>query len=160
MNFFPFSSFFFFSFLFQFFEFSFLTFFLLNFFPIQLYLKKPEIISTESLRLSIRYSPIPRAGPDFFEWFDVFEVHISYFASWKKKSWIFSCLAKKKSGYINIPVSLFSNAPCSMLLRRNDLVGSGRRSNLAFIRCLHTKNSVCVRVFKFAHKKFSLRSCF
>ena len=34
-------------FLFQFLEFSFLTFLLFSFFPIQLYLKKPEIISTE-----------------------------------------------------------------------------------------------------------------
>ena len=32
-----------------------------------------------------------------------------------------------------------------------------RHGNLAFVCCLHTKNSVCVRVFKFAHKKFSLR---
>ena len=39
------------------------------------------------------------------------EVNISCFASWKNKFWwIFSCFTKKKSGYKNIPVSLFSNA--------------------------------------------------
>ena len=56
-----------FSFFFHFSSLSFLffTFLHFSFFPIQLYLKKLEIISTESLRLSMRRYPGP-GRPDFF----------------------------------------------------------------------------------------------
>ena len=61
---FSFSSFFFLFFHFSSLSFLFFTFLLYSFFPIQLYLKNPEIISTESLKLS--NAPIPWARPDFF----------------------------------------------------------------------------------------------